>query len=111
MNENVVPLIGASRHRLPYSDMTAKQMFELAEIWWNGKGRDLMRHNHNRPRDGVKDDVEMVQASGILQAKLFNDLSQDEQIRITGEFYVVYCRDQGMPKVRANDVQFILRNT
>ena len=106
-----VPIINGPQRRLPYTDMTAKQLFEKAQLWWDDKGIDLTRHNRNRPRDGVDGDKEILTQSGILAGKLFADLSQAEMCVIAEKYYMEYCKTHGVPEPLMEDIAFVLQNS
>lgn len=86
---------------MPFSDMTVGEAIQTARMWWDVKGRDLMKHNRNRSTDGFKDDGEILEKSGILTGSLFDDLTREDQLKITREWYLSWLEgEKGIPRER-----------
>ena len=76
---------------MPVSGMKVKQAINEARRWWNKSGRDYFREARERERDGIKDDKELMQSSGILSGKMFDECDKQTKWEIVKKWHRAFC--------------------
>lgn len=73
--------------------MSINQALEGAKIWWNKSGRDYFRRTRARPQDGIKDDEELKNQSGIFFGATWDDLDRREKYVVVKMWHRSFCME------------------
>lgn len=84
-------IIGAGDQRMPVSGMKVKQAINEARRWWNKHGREYARAARDRKHDGIRDDEEIMNKSGILAGKMFDQCDPQTKREIVKRWHRAWC--------------------